>query len=149
MVPTGVIESVDETPLDFRTATKIGDRIEESHFMLVGGGGYDLNYCLTSKPMELAAKAWCEKTGIALEVFTTEPGVQLYTGNFLAGVKGKSGVTHNKRDGFCLETQHYPDSAIARIFHRPSITLVIHSTPRRSSNFQEHRKLIFYHRKGH
>ena len=78
--------------------------------MLTGGGGYDLNYCLTSASLEQAAKTWCDKTGIALEVFTTEPGVQLYTGNKLAGVKGKNGITHNYRDGFCLETQHYPDS---------------------------------------
>ena len=110
LVPTGVIENVNETPLDFQTAQTIGSRIDEPHFMLTGGGGYDLNYCLTSASMEQAAKASCDKTGIALEVFTTEPGVQLYTGNFLEGVNGKAGATHNKRDGFCLETQHYPDS---------------------------------------
>ncbi|GHT27393.1 aldose 1-epimerase [Bacteroidia bacterium] len=112
-IPLGKPENVEETPFDFRTLHTIGGRIEEEFTQLIFGNGYDHNYIIdgAGEDLVLCAKAISPKTGIVMEVFTTEPGVQLYTGNFLDGsFPGKNGHTYPKRSAFCLETQHYPDS---------------------------------------
>jgi aldose 1-epimerase len=113
MIPTGIIEPVEGTPLDLRTLTPIGARIDEPFDQLQKGGGYDHNWVLnTAGDLSLeAARAVSEESGIILEVYTNEPGVQLYTGNAMSGYdKGKHGATYPRRGAFCLETQHYPDS---------------------------------------
>lgn len=114
MIPTGKIEKVKDTPMDFTTATAIGKRIDDTAFVqLKLAGGYDHNW-IFNKPGDvsnLACKVLCPSTGITLEVYTIEPGVQFYSGNFLDGsITGKKGIVYNKRAGLCLETQHYPDS---------------------------------------
>ena len=107
LIPTGEIQSVEGTPLDFRTAETIGARISQLE------GGYDHNFVLRNQDgsLALAAKVSEPKTGRAMEVYTTEPGMQLYTGNFLDGHNvGKGGAAYHQHYAFCLETQHYPDS---------------------------------------
>jgi aldose 1-epimerase len=109
LIPTGEIKSVKGTPLDFTTPTAIGTRIAE----LKATHGYDHNFVLKSggKQLALAARAQDPKSGRVMETFTTQPGVQLYTANGLDGrLKGKGGVAYGRHAGFCLETQHYPDS---------------------------------------
>jgi aldose 1-epimerase len=113
LIPTGEIRSVKGTPLDFTTPTAIGARIDDKYDQLVIAGGYDHNFVVNGKSgvMRLAARAKDPKSGRVLEVYTVEPGVQFYSGNFLDGtLTGKNGHKYQKRDGFCLETQHYPDS---------------------------------------
>jgi aldose 1-epimerase len=112
LIPTGEIRDVKGTVMDFTTPTPIGARIEK-----VPGPppiGYDHNYVLRGAPgggLALAARVREPKSGRVLEVLTLEPGVQFYSGNFLDGtLKGKGGAAYNKHDGFCLETQHFPDS---------------------------------------
>ncbi|MCL2622177.1 MAG: galactose mutarotase, partial [Planctomycetaceae bacterium] len=114
LIPTGEIASVEGTPMDFRTPTAIGERIEE---IVVGGNnptGYDhcwvLNKGETPDGMTLCAKAVEPTTGRTMEVWTTEPGVQFYTSNFMDGSFGSGDVTYVKNSAYCLETQHYPDS---------------------------------------
>ncbi|WP_390896850.1 aldose epimerase family protein [Rubinisphaera margarita] len=115
LIPTGERKSVEGTPFDFRKAKPIGRDIEEDNQQLSYGGGYDHNWVL-AKPspkqqMALAARVHEPTTGRVLEIETTEPGIQFYCGNFLDGrLKGKSGKPYVHRGGFCLETQHYPDS---------------------------------------
>lgn len=108
-IPTGEIRSVKGTPLDFTSPTPIGARIAE-----IGGepGGYDHNFVLRGgEGPALAARVVDPKSGRILEMFTTEPGVQFYSANFLDGkYTGKGGVTYRKHQGFCLEAQHFPDS---------------------------------------
>jgi len=113
MIPTGQILPVAGTPLDFTKATAIGARIEADHEQLKLGGGYDHNWVLDSQDGKLtrAAAVYEPTSGRQLEVLTTEPGIQFYCGNFLDGsLRGKAGAAYQKRNGFCLETQHYPDS---------------------------------------
>lgn len=113
LIPTGELANVEGTPFDFRTKTKIGERIEAAHEQLKRGGGYDHNFVLnrSGDGLVLAARVEEPTSGRVMEVHTTEPGVQFYSGNFLDGtITGKSGHVYNKRNGFCLETQHYPDS---------------------------------------
>ena len=114
LIPTGELRLVEETPMDFRKAIAIGARIDRDDEQLRFGGGYDHNWMLNKpKPDKLsaAAKVYEPTSGRVLEVFTTEPGVQFYTGNFLDGSNvGKRGKAYEFRDGFCLETQHFPDS---------------------------------------
>jgi aldose 1-epimerase len=121
LIPTGKIEPVRGTPLDFKKPAGIGDRIDQ----LKGDpGGYDHNFVLKSggKRLALAARVREPKTGRVMEMFTTEPGVQFYSGNFLDGtLKGKGGVVYKKHQGFCLEAQHFPDSVNQPSF--PSIIL--------------------------
>jgi len=109
-IPTGEIKPVKDTPLDFIKPKRIGERIEQ----LKGEpGGYDHNFVLNSAGKELALAATVRepKTGRIMEMFTTEPGVQFYTGNFLDGKQtGRGGVVYKKHGGFCLEAQHFPDS---------------------------------------
>lgn len=110
---TGEILSVEDTPMDFRTATPIGKRIDEAYTQLRNGGGYDHNWVLNTKGniKQKCASLESPKTGIVLDVYTNEPGIQVYTGNFLDGtLKGKKGIRYNKRASVCLETQKYPDT---------------------------------------
>ncbi len=113
MIPTGKIEALAGTPMDFSKLTAIGERIDQNYEQLVIGKGYDHNYVL-SNGADLKAQdveVYEPTTGRVMEVFTDQPGVQLYTGNFLDGtITGKGGKAYPRRSGFCLETQHYPDS---------------------------------------
>jgi len=113
LIPTGKIASVKGTPLDFTQATIIGARIGQQDEQLILAGGYDHNFVINrqGKGLALAARVVEPTSGRVLEVSTTQPGVQFYTGNFLDGtITGKQGHVYKKRYGFCLETQHYPDS---------------------------------------
>ncbi|HEY6547075.1 MAG TPA: aldose epimerase family protein [Vicinamibacteria bacterium] len=113
LIPTGELKSVAGTPFDFRTATAIGARIDQKDAQLELGGGYDHNYVLNGEAgkLRLVARASEPVSGRALEVLTTEPGIQFYSGNFLDGtVVGRGGQAYKRRSGFCLETQHFPDS---------------------------------------
>lgn len=113
LIPTGEIASVAGTPLDFTRPTLIGARIEQDHPQLTLAGGYDHNWVLnrSGEGLERAATVYERKTGRVMEVFTTQPGVQFYSGNFLDGsILGKGGQVYQRRAGFCLETQHFPDS---------------------------------------
>ena len=112
LIPTGKIASVQGTPFDFTKPFAIGARIGDKDEQLGFGGGYDHNFVINRKGpgLVMAGRAYDSTSGRVLEVDTTEPGVQFYTGNFLEGVPGKHGHIYNKRDAFCLETQHYPDS---------------------------------------
>jgi aldose 1-epimerase len=113
LIPTGEIRPVEGTPFDFRTETPIGARINSPEEQIQLGGGYDHNFILnqTGKGPSLAARVREPMSGRVMEVYTTEPGVQLYTGNFLDGtLTGKGGRVYQHRFGFCLETQHFPDS---------------------------------------
>lgn len=111
---TGEIATVSSTPMDFRTPKKIGKEINNFDFVqLKNGNGYDHNWVLNTQGdvTQIAAKVVSSISGVTLEVYTNEPGIQVYTGNFLDGtVKGKKGIVYNQRAGVCLETQHYPDS---------------------------------------
>ncbi|MDR3339104.1 MAG: galactose mutarotase [Candidatus Symbiothrix sp.] len=112
-IPYGKPEKVEGTPMDFRSLHTIGERIDTDFAQLVFGNGYDHNFNINRIGSGLAycAKAISPKSGIVMEVYTTEPGVQLYTGNYLEGnFGGKNGHRYPKRSAFCLETQHYPDS---------------------------------------
>lgn len=113
LIPTGELREVAGTPLDFRKSTAVGARINGDDEQIKFGKGYDHNFVLNRKGKELslAARVHEPSSGRVLEVFTTEPGVQFYTGNFLDGKnKGKGGKVYGHRSGFCLETQHFPDS---------------------------------------
>lgn len=124
MIPTGKIEPLAGTPMDFSTLTAIGERIDQNYDQLVIGKGYDHNYVL-SNGADLKAQdveVYEPTSGRLMEVFTDQPGVQLYTGNFLDGtITGKGGKVYKQRYGFCLETQHYPDSPNKPNF--PSVVL--------------------------
>ncbi len=125
LIPTGELKPVKGTPFDFNKSTPIGARIDQDDQQLKYGKGYDHNWALTAgkqaKP-QLAAEAFEPKSGRVLQVLTMEPGVQFYSGNFLDGtVVGISGKAYGHRSGFCLETQHFPDSPNHANF--PSTTL--------------------------
>jgi aldose 1-epimerase len=110
---TGEILPVAGTPMDFRTPTPVGERIDANFQQLKNGHGYDHNWVLNTKGdiHKVCASLKSPKTGIVLQVYTTEPGIQVYAGNFLDGtVKGKKGIVYNKRASVCLETQKFPDS---------------------------------------
>ena len=125
-IPLGELRPVKDTPLDFTRATPIGARIDDKYDQIVSGSGYDHNFVLnspagkqfppaptspmTARSLGLAAEAHESTSGRVLRVYTTEPGVQFYSGNFLSGATGKQGLTYPRRSAFCLETQHYPDS---------------------------------------
>ena len=114
LIPTGKIESVIGTPLDFTTPATVGSRINEKNEQLAFGLGYDHNFVLNKtdgKVVTLAASVYDPKSGRFMEVFTNEPGVQFYTGNFLKGKEiGKQAKPYNFRSALCLETQHFPNS---------------------------------------
>lgn len=111
---TGEILPVADTPMDFRTPKPVGQDIDKYDFVqLKNGNGYDHNWVLNTKGdlTQVAARLTSPETGIVLEVYTNEPGIQIYSANFLDGtVTGKKGIVYNKRASVCLETQHYPDS---------------------------------------
>jgi aldose 1-epimerase len=111
-IPTGEIQTVENTPFDFLKPFVVGERINAENEQIKFGNGYDHNFVLNKKPNELtlAATAFEPNSGRVLEVLTTEPGIQFYTGNYLDNVKGKNGKIYDRREGFCLETQHFPDS---------------------------------------
>jgi aldose 1-epimerase len=111
-IPTGELRPVRGTPFDFTKPTAVGARIEADDEQLKWAKGYDHTYVIRGRAgtMRRAARVEEPKTGRVLEVWTTEPGVQLYTGNYLSGAAGKGGKPYGFRTGFCLETQHYPDS---------------------------------------
>jgi aldose 1-epimerase len=125
LIPTGELRDVAGTPFDFRKPTAIGARIEQDDEQLKLGNGYDHNFVirrLADAVESLATRVVEPSTGRVMEVWTTEPGIQFYTGNFLGGkVPGKGGATYEKRSAFCLETQHYPDSPNKPTF--PSVVL--------------------------
>jgi len=113
LIPTGELAPVAGTPFDFRKATAIGARIDNDHPQLKAGKGYDHNWVLnrTGGGLQPAARVVEPKTGRTLDIATTEPGIQFYSGNFLDGtITGKGGAVYKHRTGFCLETQHFPDS---------------------------------------
>ena len=113
LIPTGEIRPVEGTAFDFRGGKRIGERIDHDDLQLLHGGGYDHNFVLdrVSGDLMLAATVLEPESGRILEVHTTKPGIQFYTGNFLDGsIAGKNGVRYGRRSGFCLETQYYPDS---------------------------------------
>jgi len=113
LIPTGNITSVAGTPFDFRQPTPIGARIDADDEQIKYGPGYDHNFVLNQKGegLSLAARVHEPTTGRVMEVYTTEPGIQFYSGNFLDGtLTGKGGHVYKRRFGFCLETQHFPDS---------------------------------------
>lgn len=113
LIPTGQLPGVAGTPFDFRSLTPIGSRIEQNNDQLKIAGGYDHNWVLnrSGNALTLAARVEEPVSGRLMEVYTTEPGIQFYTGNFLDGtVKGKGGKVYARRSAFCLETQHFPDS---------------------------------------
>lgn len=118
LIPTGEIKSVKDSPMDFTKPMIIGSRIAQVE------GGYDHNYVLNSgeQKIPLCARAYEHTSGRIMEIYTIEPGVQFYTGNFLDGsITGKAGKVYNKHYGFCLETQHFPDSPNKPDF--PSVVL--------------------------
>lgn len=113
LIPTGALDSVEGTPMDFRTPKVIGDRLEADFAQLKLGNGYDHNWVLNKNfdsELSYAAKVVEPASGRVMEVYTTEPGIQFYGGNFLAGLVGKAGRVYPFRGAFCLETQHFPDS---------------------------------------
>jgi aldose 1-epimerase len=122
-IPTGEILSVEDTPMDFTRLKKIGSEIDKDYEQLKFGAGYDHNFVLNNRlgKMGLAAEAFDPLSGRILEVYTTQPGVQLYTANWIDGEKGKGGKKYGRRWAFCLETQHFPDSI--NIPHFPSTVL--------------------------
>jgi aldose 1-epimerase len=123
-IPTGEIAEVKGTPMDFQTSKNLGKDIKQDFDQLEYGNGYDHNFVFNNFDGQVKHRAtlYDPDSGRVLEMFTNEPGVQLYTGNFLDGVKnGKGGITYKKRAGVCLETQHYPDSPNKNNF--PSVVL--------------------------
>src|SRR5208283_106809 len=113
LIPTGELKAVAGTPFDFRRPHAVGERIDVNDEQLRLGGGYDHNFVLdhASGVLAEAAEVYEPSTGRILQVLTDQPGVQLYTGNFLDGtITGKEGRVYQRRFGLCLETQHYPDS---------------------------------------
>jgi len=124
LIPTAELRPVEGTPFDFRTPTAIGSRINQDDEQLKFGKGYDHNWVI-NKPLGqygLMARVTEPTMGRTLEVFSTEPGLQFYSGNFLDGtLKGKGGWVYQFRNGFCMEPQHYPDSPNKPEF--PSVVL--------------------------
>jgi aldose 1-epimerase len=124
-IPYGPKATVEGTPMDFRTPHEVGARIDEPFEQLIFGKGYDHTYILNkenNEELSFCARCVSPKTGIAMDVLTTEPGVQLYTGNWMTGnFVGKNGQRYPRRAALCLETQHFPDSPNRREY--PSVTL--------------------------
>ncbi len=110
---TGEIATVLDTPFDFRIPHTVGEYINADNAQIRNGNGYDHNWVLDTKGdiTQVAVELWCPENGIDLKVYTDEPGIQIYSGNFLdSTVIGKKGITYKKRSGICLETQKYPDT---------------------------------------
>ncbi len=123
-IPTGEVRFVEGTPFDFRKPKAIGNEINADNEQIKNGTGYDHNYVLNKKEegeLSFAARLTEPTTGRTMEVYTTEPGLQLYTGNFLFGFEGAHGATFPKRSAICLEAQHFPDTPNHPYF--PSVVL--------------------------
>ena len=123
-IPTGEVRFVKDTPFDFRTPKAIGQDINADNEQIKNGTGYDHNYVLNKKEegeLSFAARLTEPTSGRTMEVYTTEPGIQLYTGNFLFGFEGAHGATFPKRSAVCLEAQHFPDTPNHPYF--PSVVL--------------------------
>ncbi len=124
LIPTGELRSVTGTPMDFKTETAIGDRIEADYEPLKQAGGYDHNYVLNNSgnDVEFVASLYDPRSGRKMEVYTDLPGVQLYVGNFIDGkVAGKNGYVYKKREGCCFETQMFPDACNEKEYFKSSI----------------------------
>lgn len=121
LIPTGKIASIRGTPLDFTSPRAIGDGIDAPFKAIQQGKGYDHNFVLTGSGLRTAARVHDPKSGRTMTIKTTTPGLQIYTGNHLKGVKGKNGHTYGRRSGVCFETQHFPDSPNQPNF--PSVVL--------------------------
>jgi len=121
LIPTGELRGVEGTPFDFREAHPIGRDIAAADEQLALGGGYDHNFVLRGEGMRPAAELTGERTGITLTVETDRPGVQLYTGNFLRGARGKGGAVYDKRGAVCLETQFFPNAVNQSAFASPVV----------------------------
>lgn len=123
-IPTGEIASVEGTPMDFRRMTEIGARINDDFQQIVYTGGYDHTYVLdqTDGGLQLAARAKSDASGIQMDVYTTCVGVQFYAGNFVGGQYGKGGAFYENRQGFCLETQFFPNSVNEKNFKQPFLS---------------------------
>ncbi len=139
LIPTGELAQVENTPFDFRSPRKIGERIDDDHPQIKIGKGYDHNFVLKHKPgggkIQKAAEVFEPTSGRILETYTSEPGVQFYTGNFLTGeLVGRLGKKYPHRGGFCLETQHFPDSPNKPEF--PSTVLESDTTYRTSTIYK-------------
>jgi aldose 1-epimerase len=128
LIPTGELASVTGTPFDLRRPAFIGTGADAAHEQIKIAGGYDHNFVLSARGTGLAHAAWLHdsQSGRSLDVFTTEPGLQFYSGNNLETTAGKDGATYGRRAGLCLETQHFPDSP-----NRPNFpsTIVRPGTP--------------------
>jgi aldose 1-epimerase len=135
-IPLGNLAPVAGTPFDFRISHRIGERINANRQQLKFGSGYDHNFVLNNQSgrLALAATAYEPESGRVMHVYTTEPGVQLYTGNFLSGKAGKYGRKLSYRGGFCLEAQHYPDSPNRPQF--PSVVLRPGQAYRQKTTYQ-------------
>ena len=119
-MPDGKILDVTGTPFDFRTAKEVGRDIEKDDVQLHNCGGYDHNFCLPDDgSLVEAAVLRGDQTGITMKTYTTMPGVQLYTANFLGPWKGKGGALYSRRDAVCLETQFYPNAMRCDAFRKP------------------------------
>lgn len=120
-IPTGEVAPVEGTPFDFRVAKTIGRDIKEENEQLTFGNGYDHNFAIDKEAegMEKVAEAYAPESGIVMDVLTDCIGIQLYTGNFITGQIGKNGHEHVKHEGFCLETQYFPNSINEPNFVRP------------------------------
>lgn len=120
-LPTGYVAKVEGTPLDFTDFHVIGERINQKHEQLLWGHGYDHNFCPDGEGMRLMAEAVAEKSGRVMQVYSDLPGIQFYSGNALNSLPpaGKGGKIINRRDGFCLETQFYPNSLRHKNFAQP------------------------------
>jgi aldose 1-epimerase len=136
LIPTGELQKVIGTPMDFTHPTEIGARIDEDHIQLRLGGGYDHNWTLnSSEQSDPAATAYEPTTGRVMELYTTEPGLQFYSGNFLDGkTKGKQRKRYPHRGGLCLEAQHYPNSPNQPTF--PNTLLKPRETYRQTTTYK-------------
>ncbi len=119
LICDGRFLDVDDTPFNFNSYKKIGEDIEKDNDTLKICGGYDVNYVLNGVGFRKVAEAYSEKSKIKLNVLTDQPGIQFYSGNFLSGAKGKGGSIYNKRAGFCLETQNFPNAVNLANFPSP------------------------------
>jgi aldose 1-epimerase len=139
LIPTGELQAVAGTPFDFRSIHRVGDRIDADDEQITLARGYDHNFVVNGEGLRLAARATHPGTGRVMEVHTTQPGVQFYTGNHLPDkLPGKAGAVYGFREGCCFETQHYPDSPNQPAF--PSVVL--------RPGVEYHQVTIFKFRKG-
>ncbi|MDO4619165.1 MAG: aldose epimerase family protein [Lachnospiraceae bacterium] len=120
-IPYGTVEPVEGTPFDFRTAKKMSQDADAEDEQLAHTGGYDHNFALNGSGLHVVAEAYSEESGISMTVMTDQPGMQFYAGNFISGPVGKSGKTYGVREGFCLETQHFPNAVNVLAFDSPRL----------------------------